>query len=253
MAETSEVKSKAETPARGKRHAMPPRFLLVAAALTVLGIGLHTRVYDAWYIYEPVTVLGIVATVVGLVAWMLRAFECDRHGLAIVIASGAIGLGCAYLGAGGRIYYLFAAAACIFVLPLALLLVVAYRAMGRSRQARGFGALAIACVVQAVAAFGSNVLRQHDVAAAQAWCDEFTEAIEDFRKANDYWPVDLEAEGIASTWRPRLLRDEVYYRLVDQEYELFIRCRHPNTRTRKIEPIRWFYRPSEGRWKFKGE
>ncbi|MFP8877306.1 MAG: hypothetical protein VCB99_10455 [Myxococcota bacterium] len=236
-----------------KRKATPPRWGLVAAGLTVVSVGLHTRVYDAWYIYEPVAIVGIVATAAGLLAWMLRAFECDRHGLAIVLASAAAGLVCAYLGAGGRLYYLFAALACIYVLPLALVVAGIYSLMKRPRLARGFGALALACVVQALAALGSNVLRQHDVAAAQAWCDDLVPGIAAFHAANDYWPPGLEAEGIASTWRPRLLRDETYFRLIDQEYELFIRCRRPFTRSWTVEPIRWFWTPGNGEWKFKRE
>ena len=233
-----------------RRRARPPRWALVAAGLTVLGIGSHTRLYDAWYIYESVAIVGILVTTVGLLAWILRAFECDRHGLAIVLASTAVGLVGAYLGAGGRLYYLFAAAACIFVLPLALLLVGIYALMRRPRLMRGFGALVLACVIQALAALGSNVLRQHDVAAAKAWCDELVPRITAFHATNNYWPPGLEAEGIASTWRPRMLRDETYFRLVDQEFELSIRCRRPFTRTWTVEPILWFWTPANGAWKF---
>ncbi len=219
----------------------------------MIGIGLHTRAYDAWYIYEPVAIIGIVATAAGLLAWMLRAFECDRHGFAIVLASAAAGLVCAYLGAGGRIHYLFAALACIFVLPLALVVAGIYTLMKRPRLARGFGALALAVVVQALAARGSNILREHDVAAAQAWCDDLVPGITAFHAKNDYWPPDLEAEGIASSRRPRLLRDETYYRLDKKGFVLFFRCRVPRDGTLKVEPVRWFWHSEKREWKFDGD
>ncbi len=239
-----------QAPPRTSRTAAPPLWALAAAAALAAGVGLHTRVYDAWYIYEPVAVTGIIATVVGLVAWMLRAFQASRPGLAIIIASTAIGLMSAYLGAGGRLYYLFAAAACIFVMPLSLMLAGIYLMMRRRAQALRFAALALACVVQVVMALGSNILRQHDVAAARTWCDQLAPQIEAFHAKKNYWPADLEKDGLIQGWRPRLLRDQPFYGLTDQEFELLVRCRRPFIASWSVEPIRWFWRPSTNTWKW---
>jgi len=237
-----------------RQRATPPRWFIIAAAATVLGLLLHTRAYVAWYIYEPVIILGIGATCVGIVFWILRAFECDRHGLALVLASLGLGLIGAYAGAGGRIYYLFAAAACIFVLPLVTVLALIYKGMNRPRLVRGFGAAALACIIQVVAAFGSNVLRQHDVAAAMAWCDEIIPKIEAFHAQHKYWPVDLETDGIVThDWRPRFLRDVDFYKTRGDRVELFIRCRKPSRAERKVIPIRWTWSNESREWEWKAE
>lgn len=237
-----------------KRRATPPLWFLVAAALTILIVLLHTRAYVAWYLFEPLVIGGIALTSIGFVMWILRAFECDRHGLALVLASSAVGLVGAYLGAGGRIYYLFAAAACIFVLPLVTVLALIYRAMKKPRLARGFAAAAIACLVQVAAAFGSNVLRQHDVAAAMAWCDELRPRIEAFYAKHHYWPVDLETDQIVEGgWRPRLLRGVEFYKARGDKVELFIRCRRPSIPSRQIKPIRWTWSNETRVWKWAWE
>ena len=233
----------------------PPFWLYLAAAATVAGVGLHTRVYDDWVVYEALLIGGFVLTGIGLLVWFRRTLHRDQPTLPILIVGAWLGLIGAYVGAGSTVYYMLAAAACTLVLPLCLVLAGLHALRGRKGPRNVLLAAAAACLLQAGAALASDVIRQHDVAAARSWCEGLVPAISRYRKSRGFWPIDPDTDQLAPTSRPRRLRGARYYELDRErkEFRLFVSDRSSWLKSDGLQPIRWWWSPSTERWLLKRE
>ena len=229
-----------------RRSARPPWYLVGSGLAAAAAILLHGPVYETWYVWEITLAVCAAATVLGVIGWIMRAFDADRPHLAIVLVGGAIGLVSAWLGAGSPVYPVVVGTTCLFLLPLAVLAFLMQLAFGRRGASAGFGALALACLLQVPAGLLADVIRVHDENAAIHWCDDqLIPAILAYETENDSWPYDLDAAGIITGRRPRLLGGHRFWKVRKEGTELRLSVRS----RRFYDPPAGFFEATEVYWR----
>jgi len=227
-----------------RRRATPPRWFLVIAAATASIIVLHPNVYQSWQVYEWGLLAGCAGMALGLVAWIIRAFDAGRNGLAIVLVGCVLGLIGVALGAGGMVYPVAAGTALVFVLPLTLILGLLQLRLGRRGASRTLFAVAIACGVQFGAGALGEVVRWHDCEAAKLWCEELIPRFDAYHEKHGQWPNKLADVGIATEQRPRRIHGRRFWKVDWDRDKLRF-----SVRSRKLlRPTEWWWSTDLRQW-----